>query len=93
MVRGERRWAKKVSVYIHCGFPYPVNSSSFRDMSRLAYMPAVVWPGTHLMVQVDGFVLEVFIYVATVAGDACVRCPAVYVSAKGVGGVGEQVHR
>ena len=36
---------------------------------------------------VDGFVLEVFIYVATVAGDSCVRCSAVYVFAKGVGGV------
>ena len=32
---------------------------------------------------VDGIFLEVHVYVATVAGDACVGCPAVYVSAKG----------
>ena len=29
---GEKKWM----VYIHCGFPYPVRSSSWKRMSRLA---------------------------------------------------------
>ena len=41
---------------------------------------------------VDGFVVEVFIYIATVAGDSSFRGPAVNIAAKRVGGVREDVH-
>ena len=41
---------------------------------------------------VDGFILEVFVDVATVAGDACFWAPAVNVSTEGVGGVREEIH-
>ena len=41
---------------------------------------------------VDGFVLEVFVDVAAVAGDPCFWGPAINVSPKGVGGVREEIH-
>ena len=41
---------------------------------------------------VDGFILEVFVDVSTVAGDAGVWAPAVNVSTKGVGGVRKEIH-
>ena len=41
---------------------------------------------------VDGFILEVFVDVATIAGDACFWAPTVNVSTKGVGGVREEAH-
>ena len=41
---------------------------------------------------VDGFILEVFVDVATVAGDAGVGAPAVNVSTERVGGVREEIH-
>ena len=41
---------------------------------------------------VDGFIVEVFVDVATVAGDAGVWAPAVNVSTEGVGGVREEIH-
>ena len=41
---------------------------------------------------VDGFIMEVFVDVSTVAGDAGVWAPAVNVSTKGVGGVRKEIH-
>ena len=41
---------------------------------------------------VDGFVLEVFIDVAAVAGDPCFGGPAVYVPPEGVRWVREEIH-
>ena len=41
---------------------------------------------------VDGFIMEVFVDVATVAGDAGVWAPAVNVSTERVGGVREEIH-
>ena len=41
---------------------------------------------------VDGFVVEVFVNVSTVAGDAGFWAPAVNVSTEGVGGVREKIH-
>ena len=41
---------------------------------------------------VDGFIMEVFVDVSTVAGDARVGAPAVNVSTKRVGGVREEIH-
>ena len=40
----------------------------------------------------DGFIMEVFVDVATVAGDPRVWAPAVNVSTKGVRGVREEIH-
>ena len=41
---------------------------------------------------VDGVIVEVFVNVAPVAGDACFWAPAVNVSTEGVGGVREDIH-
>ena len=41
---------------------------------------------------VDGFIMEVFVDVATIAGDAGVGAPAVNVSTERVGGVREEIH-
>ena len=41
---------------------------------------------------VDGVIVEVFVDVSTVAGDAGFWAPAVNVSAEGVGGVREEIH-
>ena len=41
---------------------------------------------------VDGFVLEVFIDVAAIAGDPCFWGPAVYVPPEGVRWVREKIH-
>ena len=41
---------------------------------------------------VDGFILEVFVDVATVAGDAGVGAPAVNVSTERIRGVREEIH-
>ena len=41
---------------------------------------------------VDGFILDVFVDVSTVAGDAGVWAPAVNVSTKRVRGVREEIH-
>ena len=41
---------------------------------------------------VDGFIMEVFVDVATIAGDAGVGAPAVNVSTERVRGVREEIH-
>ena len=41
---------------------------------------------------VDGFIVEVFVDVATVAGDTGFWAPAVNVSTERVGGVREEIH-
>ena len=41
---------------------------------------------------VDGFIVEVFVDVSTVAGDAGFWAPAVNVSTERVGGVREEIH-
>ena len=41
---------------------------------------------------VDGFIVEVFVDVSTVAGDAGVWAPAVNVSTERVGGVRKEIH-
>ena len=62
-----------------------------------AYVPFGVYPRCGLSWgpldgAVDGFIVKVFVDVATVAGDPRVWAPAVNVSTKGVRGVREEIH-
>ena len=62
-----------------------------------AYVPFGVDPRSGLSWgpldgAVDGFIVEVFVDVSTVAGDPRVWAPAVNVSTERVGGVREEIH-
>ena len=62
-----------------------------------AYVPLGVYPRCGLSWgpldgAVDGFIVEVFVDVSTVAGDTRFWAPAVNVSTERVGGVREEIH-
>ena len=67
------------------------------ELFIMAYVPLGVYPRCGLSWgpldgAVDGFIVEVFVNVSTVAGDAGFWAPAVNVSTKGFGGVQEEIH-
>jgi hypothetical protein len=74
------------------GFPI-----SRKELLIEAYVPFGVYTSGGLSWgpldgAVDGFILEVFVDVASVAGDAGVWAPAVNVSTERVGGVLKEIH-
>ena len=67
------------------------------ELFSKAYAPLGVYPRCGLSWgpldgAVDGFIVEVFVDVSTVAGDPRVWAPAVNVSTERVGGVREEIH-